>query len=115
MKPITTTETEYRIVKREVITNAPWFLLYGGASEDGRGPATFIARTVFPSTALTHYRKHIKNNPHSTGFVEAVFPDRTMHVEEDWLKREEAKQQKIRYPKPEKKATPKPQNYGTFA
>uniref|UniRef100_A0AAU6W119 Uncharacterized protein n=1 Tax=Pseudomonas phage Nican01 TaxID=3138540 RepID=A0AAU6W119_9CAUD len=111
----TNPNTEYRVVKRDVIPNAPWFMLYGGESADGMGAGVFVARTVFPSTALTHYRKCIKNNPYSTGCVQAVFPDRVERVDEKWLQREEVKQHKLRYPKPEKKATPKPQNYGTFA
>lgn len=106
----------YRIVKRDVIPDAPWFLLYGGDSADGRGPGLFLGRTVFPGTALTHFRKHIKNNPYSTGYIMAVWPDRTEHVNEEWLKEEERFQHQLRYPKPEALSNPKtkPTGYGSF-
>lgn len=107
----------YTIVKRDVIPAAPWFILYGGDSEDGRGFGKYIGRTVFPGTALTHYRKYIKNNPYSVGYVQAVWPDRMEHVNEEWLKEEERFQHKLRYPKQEGLSSPKtkPKDFGQFA
>ena len=107
-----------RLVKRTVIHKAPWFLLFGGTSEDGRGQGTFKGRTDSPATALTFYREHIKKaGPYATGAVQAVTDDKLTNVDEKWLKAENDRQEKIRYPKAKKLNDPtsKPTDYGTFA
>lgn len=49
----------------------PWFLLYGGTSEDGAGPGRYVGRTTDRDAALRHFHE-IKRNPYSTGGVDIV-------------------------------------------
>ena len=49
-----------------------WYLLYGGASADGRGEGVYKGRTEIKSRAFTFYCEHIKDNPYSTGKVMIV-------------------------------------------
>lgn len=44
------------------------YILYGGESEDGRGPGRYIGRTTDKEKARKHFLKTEKN-PYSTGCV----------------------------------------------
>lgn len=55
----------------------PWYLLYGGSSEDGCGPGKYVGRTVDVFVAAKHYIK-ISKNPYSTGYVKVVTDDETV-------------------------------------
>lgn len=54
------------------MNNPPWFLLYGGESEDGRGPGRYMGRTTSPEVARQFYLDNIKGNSYSVGRVEWV-------------------------------------------
>lgn len=116
------------IIKVTEIKGAPWFLLYGGTSEDGRGTPQYMGRTKHPSHALTFYRANIKPaGPYSCGKITAVFDDRMEDVTERWLRQEENKQAKIFHHDPNKPKKPKasqmavmleedkPKGFGDFA
>ena len=45
-----------------------WFLLFGGESVDGRGPATYVGRTLDPLIAY-EFLLEIEKNPYSVGYV----------------------------------------------
>ncbi len=51
-----------------------WYLLYGGSSEDGRGPGRYEGRTVDHQEALLHFIK-VKSSPYSTGRVLVITDD----------------------------------------
>lgn len=119
--PIAETKEPTGFQTHRLIPGSPWFLMYGGSSEDGRGPGQYLGRTFHPCHALTFYRKHIKGNPYSTGYITAVFDGHTEHVDEDWLKREVKHQDKltakINAIRANKGLPPKdkPEGYGVFA
>ena len=48
-----------------------WYLLYGGHSEDGRGPGKYVGRTLFRQEALDHAAK-CAADPYSTGYAVEV-------------------------------------------
>ncbi|QOC57992.1 hypothetical protein phiK7B1_137 [Pseudomonas phage phiK7B1] len=119
-KPMNTAKPhpEYKLRNQAMILKAPWFLLYGGSSADGRGPGKYMGRTMDPGNAISFYREHIKKQDgYATGYVQAVFEGEVLHVDEKWLKEEEARQSKVRFPKPEplSSAKTKPTDYGAFA
>lgn len=121
MSSITETKEPTTFQTYKLIPGTPWFMMYGGSSEDGRGSGQYLGRTFYPSHALTFYRKHIKGNPYSVGHIMAIFDDRTEHVDEEWLKRETKRQDKlvnkINSIRAVKGLPPadKPEGYGTFA
>lgn len=104
------------------MTSQPiWYVLYSGSSEDGRGPGVYWGRTTSTMTALTFYRKNIKNNPHSTGRVVGFTDGHEIRFDEDSLK-EMIKQdnraagiEKRRATLAKKKAEATPAHYGRFA
>lgn len=51
-------------------TEPTWYLLYGGSSEDGRGPGVYGGRTTSVNVALYHAKKI--DSPYSTGYIQAV-------------------------------------------
>lgn len=50
------------------MSETPWYLLFDGQSEDGRGQGTYLTRTKDEGIALAHLAK-VKANPYSTGKV----------------------------------------------
>lgn len=54
--------------RERVMTEAPWYLLFDGSSDDGRGEGQYIGRTTDKNVAMKHYSK-CKSNPYSTGKV----------------------------------------------
>lgn len=60
-------------------TNQPWFLLYGGSSEDGLGPGIYIGRTTDEAVARKHAEECSKN-PYSTGYVNVVTDDKILRL-----------------------------------
>lgn len=118
---ITKEPTRYQTHK--LIPGTPWFLLYGGSSEDGRGPGKYMGKTFYPSQALTFYRQHIKSHGgYATGYVQACYDDCTIHVDETWLKNEIRQQDQMADKIAKHQGQPKvveskdrPEGYGTFA
>ncbi len=53
------------------MTHPVWYLLYGGSSEDGRGPGKYIGRTTESDVAFKHARE-CASDPYSTGYVIAL-------------------------------------------
>ncbi len=56
-----------------------WFLLYGGTSEDGRGPGVYIGRTTDKTIAFEHC-KNQEENPYATGCVVAFTDTRQIYM-----------------------------------
>lgn len=50
----------------------PWFLLYGGCSEDGMGPGRYAGRTECRTEARNYLEEVVEGNPYSTGYVLVV-------------------------------------------
>jgi hypothetical protein len=57
--------------RRKIKSANPWFILYGGTSEDGRGPGEYLGRTTLLYVAKEHLDKCI-SDPYSTGSVQIV-------------------------------------------
>lgn len=69
-------------------TEPTWYLLYGGSSEDGRGPGVYEGRTTDVSVALKHHKKI--DSPYSTGYITAVTDTICRNVNAEELKRIQA-------------------------
>lgn len=67
-------------------TEPTWYLLYGGSSEDGRGPGVYEGRTTDVKVALAFRKKLDKVGPYSTGYVHAVTDTIIRHMTLDDLK-----------------------------
>lgn len=99
-----------------IVPDSPWFLLYGGSSEDGNGPGQYLGRTDNPVRAIEFYREHIKDNPYSTGYIQACFNGHIERVDEKWLNLERVRRVRKAEPKPPlSEAENKPDGYGKFA
>lgn len=59
-----------------------WYLLYGGISEDGRGPGTYIGRTTNKAKAQKHDAV-CRKDPYSTGKV-VIVTDTTHTTATPW-------------------------------
>lgn len=55
----------------EKASEPPWFLLYGGSSDDGGGPGRYETRTTDIEVAREHFRK-VKESPYNTGYIKIV-------------------------------------------
>jgi hypothetical protein len=51
--------------------NATWYLLFGGTSVDGAGPAKYCGRTVFRDIAQRHFLES-SGDPYSVVYVVKV-------------------------------------------
>ena len=66
-----------------------WFLLFDGESEDGRGSASYIGRTLSVKLAYAHTLQ-CKANPYSTGYTVIITNNQYIHAdnETDWRRYE---------------------------
>lgn len=60
-------------------THPVWYLLYGGSSEDGSGPGTYMGRTTDSDVAFKH-AKECDCDSYSAGYVIAVTDRREIRV-----------------------------------
>jgi hypothetical protein len=59
-----------------------WYLLYGGTSEDGSGPGTYMSRTTDKTAARRHYTE-CRKNPYSVGKV-TIITDTKLEQASPW-------------------------------
>lgn len=72
---------------REIRDQGPFFLLYGGTSEDGRGYPKFERCTTDKTEAKRHFVR-CKGNPYSVGHVDIVTQNCMVQASDDtdWSK-----------------------------